>query len=185
MDHALAHPPLPSTGCPCPAAQVREFEVIDAAPYAVEFRWDKDGEPASQLLFEKNSPFPSAKMLTFLRAAPFSVSAHTVTPEGGGKLGEYTVSGAAVGKQCFHQWRYGDVWRYEYGVSPTNHKPQIILFLEKTCPRGLRPRTATRRGAVRHDDPAEPGKSSGRGAFSGKRVSGGRGTRKTVLVVFG
>mmetsp|Transcript_37740 Transcript_37740/g.84112 ORF Transcript_37740/g.84112 Transcript_37740/m.84112 type:complete len:814 (+) Transcript_37740:104-2545(+) len=72
-----------------PVFKVREFEVIDACPYTVEFRWDKDGEVAAQRLFERNAPFPSAKMLTFLRNQPFSISAHVL--ETGQAIGEYQI----------------------------------------------------------------------------------------------
>ncbi len=69
--------------------QVRDFEVIDACPFPVDFRWEKDGKPTSQRLFERDSAFPAAKMLTFLRAAPFTVTA--VNADTDEKLGEYKV----------------------------------------------------------------------------------------------
>ncbi len=71
-------------------SQVREFDVVDAVPFAVDFTWDKDGKPTTQRLFERNSPFPAAKMLTFVRSQPFSIAA--VVPETGEKIGEYQVS---------------------------------------------------------------------------------------------
>ena len=60
-----------------PTFRVRDFEVIDAAPYSVVFTWEKeDGSgTASQLLFERNSAVPKTKLLTFLRAKPFDVTA--------------------------------------------------------------------------------------------------------------
>jgi len=74
-----------------PAFKVREFEVQDACPFTVEFRWEKEGGegPASQRLFERGSVFPSAKMLTFLRSQPFSISAHVA--ETGEAIGSYAV----------------------------------------------------------------------------------------------
>ena len=47
--------------------RVRDFEVIDAFPFGIQFSWEKDGEPTTTVLFERNGPIPSAKMLTFFR----------------------------------------------------------------------------------------------------------------------
>ncbi len=47
--------------------RVRDFEVIDAFPFGIQFSWDKDGEQTTTVLFERNGPIPSAKMLTFFR----------------------------------------------------------------------------------------------------------------------
>lgn len=58
-----------------PVIKVRDYDVIDAAPYPVQFTWDKDGAPASQVLFDKFNPIPSTKMLTFMRSAPFTITA--------------------------------------------------------------------------------------------------------------
>jgi hypothetical protein len=46
---------------------VRDFEVIDKTPFGIEFAWDKDGQPVTSVLFERNSPIPSIKQLTFYR----------------------------------------------------------------------------------------------------------------------
>lgn len=72
-----------------PVFKVREFGVEDACPYTVEFQWEKDGALQTQALFERNSPFPASKMLTFVRSKPFKIAA--VVPELGLKLGEYEV----------------------------------------------------------------------------------------------
>lgn len=69
-----------------PVFKVREFGVEDACPYAVELRWDKDGETVSQVLFERNSTVPATKMLTFMRSEPFKVTARV--PELDLTLGE-------------------------------------------------------------------------------------------------
>jgi heat shock 70kDa protein 4 len=63
-----------------PLFRVRDFDVADAAPYPVALTWQKPGAapgepPVVQTLFERNSPFPSAKIVTFNRAEPFSVEA--------------------------------------------------------------------------------------------------------------
>ncbi|KAK9833522.1 hypothetical protein WJX81_001116 [Elliptochloris bilobata] len=54
-----------------PIFRVRDFEVIDAFPFGIQFTWEKDGEPTTTVLFERNGPIPSAKMLTFFRRGPW------------------------------------------------------------------------------------------------------------------
>ena len=49
------------------AGRVRDFEVIDAFPFGIQFSWEKDGETTTTVLFERNGQIPSAKMLTFFR----------------------------------------------------------------------------------------------------------------------
>lgn len=58
-----------------PVFKVRDFGVEDACPYTVEFAWEKDGATVTQPLFERNSAFPTTKMLTFMRSQPFKVAA--------------------------------------------------------------------------------------------------------------
>ncbi|KAK9830242.1 hypothetical protein WJX72_010520 [[Myrmecia] bisecta] len=58
-----------------PIFRVRDFEVIDSFPFGTEFTWEKDGEPTTTVLFERNGPIPSAKMLTFFRNSEFTLSA--------------------------------------------------------------------------------------------------------------
>mmetsp|Transcript_5796 Transcript_5796/g.10058 ORF Transcript_5796/g.10058 Transcript_5796/m.10058 type:complete len:782 (+) Transcript_5796:126-2471(+) len=77
-----------------PVFKVRDFEVIDACPYPVDFHWEKDGKPTSQRLFERGSPFPAAKMLTFLRSEPFVITA--VNADTNEKLGDYTIGPFSV-----------------------------------------------------------------------------------------
>lgn len=52
--------------------RVRDFEVIDKVALGVEFSWEKDGQPTSSVVFERNSPVPSVKLLTFFRCPPTS-----------------------------------------------------------------------------------------------------------------
>ncbi len=84
-----------------PAFKVREFQVRDACPYGVQFSWEREGEAVTSVVFERGSSVPSAKMLTFFRAAPFEVEA-AYTPEsalpegadrriGSWKVGPFTV----------------------------------------------------------------------------------------------
>ncbi len=49
--------------------RVRDFEVIDAFPFGIQFSWERDGEQTTTVLFERNGPIPAAKMLTFFRCA--------------------------------------------------------------------------------------------------------------------
>jgi heat shock 70kDa protein 4 len=60
-----------------PIFRVRDFEVVEACPYGVEVAWAKPdtGERTSTLLFERGGPVPSAKVLTFVRDAPFELTA--------------------------------------------------------------------------------------------------------------
>ncbi|EIE18231.1 heat shock protein 70E [Coccomyxa subellipsoidea C-169] len=69
-----------------PIFRVRDFEVIEAFPFGIEFQWDKDGERITSVLFERNGPIPSAKMLTFFRNTAFTLTARytddSPVPEG-------------------------------------------------------------------------------------------------------
>ncbi len=49
--------------------RVRDFEVIDTVALGVAFSWDKEGQPITSVIFERNSPLPSVKLLTFYRCA--------------------------------------------------------------------------------------------------------------------
>lgn len=76
----------PARGCALqcamlsPAFRVREFQVQDAFPYGVQFSWEKEGEMATSVVFQRGSHVPSAKMLTFYRSAPFELIAE-YTPD--------------------------------------------------------------------------------------------------------
>lgn len=48
--------------------------MVDIYPFGVEFTWEKDGQPHTQLLFERNSTVPSAKLLTLFRCAAVPTS---------------------------------------------------------------------------------------------------------------
>ncbi|KAK9813890.1 hypothetical protein WJX73_003481 [Symbiochloris irregularis] len=58
-----------------PIFRVRDFEVIDSFPFGISLSWDKDGESVSSVLFERNGPIPSTKVLTFKRTAAFQLAA--------------------------------------------------------------------------------------------------------------
>ncbi|KAI8470334.1 MAG: heat shock protein Hsp70E [Monoraphidium minutum] len=80
-----------------PTFKVRDFEVVDAVNYTVTASWEKDGgEAVTQTLFERGSPFPATKSITFLRSAPFSIrlayGPDAQLPEGAPRdIGTYTV----------------------------------------------------------------------------------------------
>lgn len=63
-----------------PTFRVRDFQVLDSFPYGVQFSWEKDGQPVTSTVFERGSLVPSAKMLTFYRAEPFTIKAE-YTPD--------------------------------------------------------------------------------------------------------
>lgn len=57
-----------------PGCRVRDFEVVDIFPFGIVFDWEKDGEATFTVLFERNCPIPSAKVLTFHR---YDLAPHT------------------------------------------------------------------------------------------------------------
>ena len=74
-----------------PNFRVREFAVADCSPYAISLSWtsagagagaekmDVDGGEApagkGNIVFTEHNVLPSTKMLTFMRSAPFEISA--------------------------------------------------------------------------------------------------------------
>eukprot|EP00475_Leptophrys_vorax_P044321 TRINITY_DN8840_c0_g1_i1.p1 TRINITY_DN8840_c0_g1~~TRINITY_DN8840_c0_g1_i1.p1 ORF type:complete len:844 (+),score=72.22 TRINITY_DN8840_c0_g1_i1:85-2616(+) len=83
-----------------PTFKVREFEVHDTYPFAIALSWKQataapagdapaDGSaPAedaaavpNQVVFPKNNPLPSSKLLTFYRTEPFTIDAFYANPE--------------------------------------------------------------------------------------------------------
>ena len=68
-----------------PVLRVRDFAINDIQPYPIEFSWEKgDGIPddeTSLVVWKKNNPVPSTKILTFYRKEPFSLQATYVDPK--------------------------------------------------------------------------------------------------------
>ncbi|CAI6000830.1 unnamed protein product [Closterium sp. NIES-64] len=80
-----------------PAFKVREFEVHDTYPFAIALSWKQasaatsaegaegGGEEAAaqpnQVVFSKNNPLPSSKLLTFYRTEAFTIDAFYANPE--------------------------------------------------------------------------------------------------------
>lgn len=63
-----------------PTFRVRDFEVVDAFPYPIDFMWqaapddeNATGGVCSSNVFTKNNPVPNTKLLTFYRNDTFSV----------------------------------------------------------------------------------------------------------------
>jgi len=51
--------------------RVRDFEVMDIYPFGVQLSWEKDGQPTTSVVFERDGPLPSTKSLTFYRYCCF------------------------------------------------------------------------------------------------------------------
>ncbi|CAI5483683.1 unnamed protein product [Closterium sp. Yama58-4] len=80
-----------------PAFKVREFEVHDTYPFAIALSWKQASAAASaegaegggeeaaaqpnQVVFSKNNPLPSSKLLTFYRTEAFTIDAFYANPE--------------------------------------------------------------------------------------------------------
>ena len=71
--------------------RVRDFEVIDAFPFGIQFSWERDGEQTTTVLFERNGPIPAAKMLTFFRCA---------LPQECAAAAAHRISGVYAIRQC-------------------------------------------------------------------------------------
>jgi hypothetical protein len=54
---------------------VRDFEVVDIQPYAVNISYERDGEAITQQLFAKGDALPSTKMVSFARKESFGITA--------------------------------------------------------------------------------------------------------------
>mmetsp|Transcript_5156 Transcript_5156/g.5955 ORF Transcript_5156/g.5955 Transcript_5156/m.5955 type:complete len:802 (-) Transcript_5156:760-3165(-) len=70
-----------------PQFKVREFEVVDAFPFSVDFTWKKadeagklTGEDNTEVIFPKNNALPCTKVLTLVRSEPISMSAKVSDP---------------------------------------------------------------------------------------------------------
>lgn len=57
--------------------QVRDFDVVDAAPYGVDFQYTGDDGTKTLHMFEKNSHVPNNKLLTVFRCACVPIRAST------------------------------------------------------------------------------------------------------------
>jgi len=83
-----------------PVFRVREFTVHDVTSYPIQFSWEPTpeipNEDSSLVVFSRNNPVPSTKILTFYRKAPFDIDLAYAEPENlPGKInpwiGRYTI----------------------------------------------------------------------------------------------
>lgn len=69
-----------------PVLRVRDFAINDIQPYPIEFSWEKTAgipdDETSLVVWKRNNPVPSTKILTFYRKEPFSLQAAYVDPAG-------------------------------------------------------------------------------------------------------
>ncbi|KAG5439716.1 hypothetical protein PCK2_000756 [Pneumocystis canis] len=67
-----------------PIFRVREFSVYDLLPYSIRFSWEPSNEnpneETSLIVFAKNCPVPSTKILTFYRKEPFVINVFYADP---------------------------------------------------------------------------------------------------------
>eukprot|EP01137_Pigoraptor_chileana_P004687 Opistho-2@46663 len=80
-----------------PVFRVREFNVTDITPYAIELFWKSGtGEDSRAEVFSENSQIPSTKMLTFYRGEAFDIHAvyknAAVVPGGDVNIGTFRIS---------------------------------------------------------------------------------------------
>ncbi|CCX05166.1 heat shock protein 70 family [Pyronema domesticum] len=68
-----------------PVFRTRDFAVHDIISYPIEFTWEQSpevpNEATSMVVFKKNNPVPSTKILTFHRKEPFDLEAKYAEPE--------------------------------------------------------------------------------------------------------
>ena len=64
-----------------PQFKVREFDVVDSFPFPISINYVGDGGEVKDMeLFERNSPVPVTKMMTFFRNETFTLQAKYTTP---------------------------------------------------------------------------------------------------------
>ena len=88
-----------------PVFKVREFTVHDITPYPIQFNWEPTpeipNEDSSLVVFSRNNPIPSTKILTFYRKGPFDIDLQYADPAGlPGKMNpwiaRYTIKGVTL-----------------------------------------------------------------------------------------
>jgi heat shock 70kDa protein 4 len=99
-DEAIARGAAFACAISSPVFKVREFAVHDVSTYPIQFNWEPTpeipNEESSLVVFQRNNPVPSTKILTFYRKAPFDVEVAYADPAGlPGKVnpwvGRYTI----------------------------------------------------------------------------------------------
>jgi heat shock protein 4 len=99
-DEAIARGAAFACAISSPIFKVREFTVHDITTYPIQFNWEPTpeipNEDSSLVVFQRNNPVPSTKILTFYRKGPFDVEIAYADPSGlPGKInpwvGRYTI----------------------------------------------------------------------------------------------
>jgi len=99
-DEAIARGAAFACAIYSPIFKVREFTVHDITAYPIQFNWeptpDIPNEESSLVVFSRNNPVPSTKILTFYRKAAFDIDLQYADPSGlPGKMnpwiGRYTI----------------------------------------------------------------------------------------------
>ena len=82
QDEAAARGATFSCAMLSPVFRVREFSMLDIAPYSVTVSWEKEPEDDDTALtvFPKGNNIPSTKVLTFYRKAGFDIEARYAEP---------------------------------------------------------------------------------------------------------
>ena len=105
-DEAVARGAALACAIYSPVFKVRDFSVHDITSYPIQFNWEPTpeipNEDASLVVFSRNNPVPSTKILTFYRKSPFDINIAYADPEGlPGKInpwiGQYTIKNVAPG----------------------------------------------------------------------------------------
>ena len=85
-DEAVARGAALACAMYSPIFRVREFSVHDITSYPIQFSWEPtpeiENEEASLVVFSRNNPVPSTKILTFYRKEPFYVEIAYADPSG-------------------------------------------------------------------------------------------------------
>jgi heat shock protein 4 len=99
-DEAIARGAAFACAIYSPIFKVREFTVHDITTYPIQFNWEPTpeipNEDSSLVVFSRNNPVPSTKILTFYRKSAFDIDLQYADPSGlPGKMnpwiGRYTI----------------------------------------------------------------------------------------------
>lgn len=99
-DEAVARGAALACAIYSPVFKVRDFTIHDITSYPIEFSWEPTSEipneESSLVVFQRNNPVPSTKILTFYRRGPFDIELQYADPTGlPGKMnpwiGRYTI----------------------------------------------------------------------------------------------
>jgi heat shock protein 4 len=84
QDEAIARGATLTCATLSPVFKVRDFEITDMTPYPIDITWESTPETADEgtslRVYDKGSPTPSTKILTFYRKEPFDLEARYADP---------------------------------------------------------------------------------------------------------